>query len=127
MSYVTNMDDYISIIKNRSINNKDINQSLVINHNNLHIVMKFNSYYRKYKDYIDENTINVKMNNNDILTYFMNPKKLSNDLYGTTVYWALLMEINNIVNLYDFKLKTIRVILPDKINTVLENIINNEI
>lgn len=89
--------------------------------------MKFNSYYRKYKDYIDENTINVKMNNNDILTYFMKPKKLSNDLYGTTVYWALLMEINNIVNLYDFKLKTIRVILPDKINTVLENIINNEI
>jgi hypothetical protein len=49
-----------------------------------------------------------KLNNKDVFTlitpkYEYRPDLLSYDFYGTTDFWWKIMEMNNIIDIFDFK------------------------
>ena len=76
---------------------------------------------RKYenilKSYLIDYTLDKK--------YFRRPEYLSYDLYETTDLWYMLLFINNMKSVDEFKKETIKVFPADMV-TVLNNIINNE-
>lgn len=55
--------------------------------------------------------------------YRYKPKRMSNDLYGTTELWHALLEANNIFSLIDFTLeKPVKVFEPKRCKTLINEI-----
>lgn len=68
----------------------------------------------------------VTLSDSDYLKYKNNPKKLSQDLYGTPELWSSLLYINNTVSIADFKKKKIKIFTSDILTKLEELLVLSE-
>ena len=58
----------------------------------------FTSIINKYRDFLSDITYEVTLTDVEYMKYRYAPKTLSQDLYGTTEYWFIIMELNMFMN-----------------------------
>ena len=87
------------------------------------IKIPFNPIINKYKDYFDKITLSVPLTEEEQKTYRFSPKKLSYELYGTVEYWSMLLYINNCHSLLDFQPETLKVLDPDELGGLVNEIL----
>lgn len=76
----------------------------------------------KYKKDLDEIVTTKKLTNEEQKKYKYNPWLLSYDLYNTTEYWFLLLELNHLYSAIEFTLDTVKVYgasLPRLIDAIM--------
>lgn len=90
-------------------------------------------YTDKYKSDLDDLAISKTFTRDEIFKYKCNPWVLSFDLYGTTEFWFLLLDLNDMSSATEFTRSTVKVYnssLPDVIDAIMANeelfIDNNE-
>lgn len=91
----------------------------------INIVDIFDNFQNKEADIM----IDQDINDNEWITYEFNPKKMSQDLYGTVDLWRVLLQENNMNHPGQFcKLKTLRIPDPVKFKKFVSSIyeIKNE-
>ena len=66
----------------------------------VHFVSPYLLAYEKYRHFLLANSIKKKL----VPQYFYRPDYLSYDIYGTTIFWTVLLFINNVTCLEEFKI-----------------------
>ena len=67
-------------------------------------------------------TYDMTLTEKEISKYHYRPHLLSYDLYGTTEFWELLLEVNNLSSFTEFNINPIKVFngsLPEILGTIL--------
>ena len=86
------------------------------------IKIPFNPLYSKFKDYFDEVTAVVELNEKEQELYRYQPKRFSLRMYNTTEYWSLLLYLNECASITDFDLTSVRFVYNDKIQSFLNEL-----
>ena len=81
--------------------------------------------YAKYHDLIMNNSVMLDLTTSQYNKYRLDPKFLSNELYGTPNLYHLILYLNN-VSEFEFDLKRIRLLNYSAINDVLKLILSHE-
>lgn len=85
------------------------------------------SLLNKYRWFLQEIVTNkIRLSDAEWRKYKCAPKSLSFDLYGTTEYWAALLELNNCLSIIDFTNRWVRVYDPKQINSYVNEIFIKE-
>lgn len=86
------------------------------------VIVVGDSILTKYKKDLESLAITKTFTTQEENRYFYNPQVLSYDLYGSTQYWHLLLDLNNMSSAIEFSQNPILVyngIFPDMINRIL--------
>ena len=125
MALPETIQDSIALQNERSINYRILNKYTKM-HNietDDNLVIPIDSIVNKYRNFLEDSVIKVKMTDAEWLTYRLRPKSLSYRLYGTTEFWHVLLLLNGCKSTMDFDLKTIkyynRATLYKKLNEIL--------
>lgn len=109
------------------------NSNIVINYEKLSLIEKMNNIetvtYNLLNDYIDELdslTVNVVLTDLDYLKYAFKPKLLAYDVYGSVELYFIILFLNNICDVKDFRNRKIKMLKKDDLNAVLSAIYNAE-
>lgn len=102
-----------------------LNNSLRINYANSgeSVRMPLNSIIAKYKDYFDKYIDEVELTEEEQIKYRYSPKKFSQDMYGTTEYWSIILYINECHSIMDFEPVTVKYVLPNQITDLINEIL----
>lgn len=102
-----------------------LNNSLRINYTNSgeSVRMPLNSIIAKYKDYFDKYIDEVELTEEEQLTYRYSPKKFSQDMYGTTEYWSIILYINECHSVMDFEPVKVKYVVPQSITDLINEIL----
>lgn len=115
--------DYIESYRNLETSyDKLYYQELNTLGNGEHVILLGDSILTKYRGDLESLAITKTFTSQEENRYFYNPQVLSYDLYGTTQYWHLLLELNNMYSAIEFNQNPILVYggrFPDMINTIL--------
>jgi len=77
--------------------------------------------YEKYRQYLLKNSVLETLN----ISYHYRPDYLSYDLYGSTIFWTVILFINNIPSIEDFNVDSVYIPSFAAIN-LLSNLKENE-
>lgn len=69
------------------------------------IRIPFMSILSKYRDFLDEIIVEQELTLDEQRVYRWNPKKMSEDFYGTTEFWFMLLVLNNYKSVIEFQPK----------------------
>lgn len=89
---------------------------------NKKITFPFSSIISKYKDHLSNIIVNTKLTEKEQETYMFKPKRLSEDLYGTTELWDTILLLNDCAFTSEFKPKILRVYDPARFKTFINEI-----
>lgn len=102
-----------------------LNNSLCINYANSGetVRMPLNSIIAKYKEYFDNYIDEVELTEDEQRTYRYSPKKFSQDMYGTTEYWSIILYINECHSVMDFEPVKVKYVIPQSITDLINEIL----
>lgn len=89
---------------------------------NTTVKIPFSSLINKYKDFLTEIIETIELTDEEQEKYLYKPKKLSDDLYGTTELWSEIMVLNSAVSVIDFKPKKVKVYNPYRLKDYINEI-----
>lgn len=95
------------------LNNVESNHSIRI---------PFSSIVNKYKDLLSNIIITQDLTPEEQIQYQYQPKRFSEDTYGSTEFWDTILILNNCKSIIDFKPKMVKLYDPDKLKTYLNEI-----
>lgn len=103
--YPASLSEEIENIKTYEISYRSLHTKAVINdyETKNNICIPFLNLISKYKDNLTKIIITVELTDIQQRDYLFQPKKLSEELYGTTELWFELMRLNHFPSLSDFK------------------------
>lgn len=87
------------------------------------IISNYGTIIDKYLPLIKQHTINYEVLPEEEKLYFYQPKRLSQDLYGTTELWSTIMNINHVYNISQFNKSNILILNQDGVDLIEEIII----
>lgn len=90
------------------------------------IIANYTSILTQYMDYLKESLVEYTFSEEDFLTYQYKPKMFCYHVYGTMELWSLLLRVNNMISIMDFKEKKIKIFNEQVIFDLLNEIINLE-
>lgn len=90
------------------------------------LVVPHTSITNEYRYFLQDHIVTIDLSDEEYLRYRKNPHALSADIYGTTQYWALILELNHCKSRINFDKRQIRVYNPDTFETVIEEIMDKE-
>lgn len=86
------------------------------------IISNYTSILSHYMDYINKSLIDHTFSDEDMMLYNFKPKLFCLDNYGTVELWSLLLRVNNMSSIIDFKKKNIKVFNITTIFNILNEI-----
>ena len=87
------------------------------------IKIPMNALVSDFRDLLEEFIVEVELTQEGQSMYRYAPKRLSQDLYGTTQYWSILLHLNDSHSVIDFNPKKVKCIDPAKIDAVINEIL----
>lgn len=75
-----------------------------------------------YMDELKKLSVNVRLTDNELLKYKYKPKLLAFDVYGTTESYFVIMALNNIIDVRDFKMKRLKMLKKDAMSEIISYI-----
>lgn len=126
----SNINDYVDDYRNLEVSYDTLHfldACDVENSTNDHefIIIPYDSLLTKYKTDLDELIITKTLTTEEQNRYFYNPWILSYDLYGTTEFWYLLLEVNSMYSINEFNQEKIK-IYNGSLLTFVERILSIE-
>ena len=94
-------------------------------HNNDSMILLGEDILSKYRGEFDEYIDSYKLTDAECRRWHYNPKVMSYDLYGTTEYWFLLLEINQIHSSIQFSMNPVKYFTKN-ITDIINRILNLE-
>ena len=126
MSDVSTISEFIEDYENIDITyNKMHYKESNIFESGERVILLSDSILTKYKKDLDEIVTMKTLTDKEESKYFYNPQYLSYDLYGSTQYWHLLLEINNMYSAIEFTHNPLKV-FNGSLPTLIENILSLE-
>lgn len=124
MHIPTTINDFIAMKASLSVTQDKLNTPCYIHDKSSDetIQVPMTSIINKYKEYFDKITCTVDVDDKSSNIYRYKPKMLSYDLYGTTELWSILLYINDCKSLVDFDKKKLKILFPDKVDELLNEI-----
>lgn len=117
------ISEYIETYRNLDISyDKTYYQELNSLGSGEQVIMLGDSILSKYRADLESLATTKTFTSKEENRYFYNPQVLSYDLYGSTQYWHLLLELNNMYSAIEFNQNPIKVYdgrFKDTINSIL--------
>ena len=87
--------------------------------------------YNVIDDYLyelKESAVEVTLSSKEKAKYIYNPKLLSEKLYGTTLWYHLILKVNNLCSVHEFNLPNNKLFLvkPNNLRQFLEKVYSSE-
>lgn len=82
------------------------------------LIIPTSSVFESYMDFLIPLTVVVKLNETEYYKYIYRPKLLSLDIYNTVELSQLILRLNRLQSSMDFKLRQVRIILPEHLQTL---------
>lgn len=86
------------------------------------ITVPYDSLCARYRDILDNIVLYIDLDDNAREMYMYQPKKVSEELYGTTELWHEILILNDAVSVIDFRPKRLYFYDPDKFKAYLNEI-----
>lgn len=104
MALPSTMEEQIEDIMDRDISYRQLHQPVVVKDlvSGINIKVPFSSLTNKYRDFLSKIIIEVDFDDRTTAYYKYKPKRLSEDLYGTTELWSDLLILNNYISITEF-------------------------
>jgi hypothetical protein len=120
------LSEFINNYKMEDITYDTLNFKEILENANAKIKVNSASILDKYLPIFEEFKIVVTLDEAQFRMYQYNPKLLSYDLYGTTEYWSLILQANEMRSATEFS--TTKLFVYDKkiLSTVVPEIMNIE-
>lgn len=87
------------------------------------IIANYTSIINPYMDYIKKTLVDYTISDEEMMEYKYKPKYFCLMKYGTMELWSLLLRVNNMKSIMDFKKKNIKVfnsqLIFDTINEII--------
>lgn len=101
---VTKLSDYAEYSKSLKISHDKMHlkSKITTSDSNL-ITVNSTSLPNKYWEYIMKNCYKITLSDEDYITYRYQPKMYCFHRYGTTELWSLLLKVNNMTSVTEFK------------------------
>jgi hypothetical protein len=102
----TNIEDQIDLIEGLDISYRTLHETLKIydKQTDREIIVPFRSITNDYKDFFENVLVSLTFEDYEKSMYRFNPKRLSDDLYGTTEFWNDILILNKCPSVIDFDL-----------------------
>lgn len=102
MPYCSTIQELIQYIDDEELSYRTTHTNLYIRQNNTTIKIPYKSIVREYLPFLQPCVLQAKFSEPEKNIYRWQPKRLSNDLYGTTEIWSALLELNGKLSILDF-------------------------
>jgi hypothetical protein len=124
MAIPATMEDQIAEVKDLEISYRNLHPGIYLTSKNENdkIRIPYSSVTNKYKDYLSNIIIDADLTEDELLMYRFNPKRLSEDIYGTTQLWNDILIINNCVSVRQFDLDRVKIYDPEEFKSYLNEI-----
>ncbi len=124
-SPISYISDQLSDIKKQELSYRKLHSNAFIRDARTDSVIKipFMSLTNKYKDFLEPYKILIPLSNIEQYTYKYQPKKLSEEMYGTTELWYTLLELNNLKSITEFTPTELYMYDPHKIVDLINEIL----
>ena len=119
------MTEQIEYVQNLDINYRTLHESLNIldESTNVEITVPFDSLIDKYGDFLLDIVESLDLSDAEQEFYKFQPKKVSDELYGTTELWHSILVLNECASIIDFKPKTLYYYDPNKLKAYINEIL----
>ena len=125
MAIPATIDDLIQWGKRQEVSYRNLSGNALIENKmkNETIRIPLNSIMSEYRYFLEPYTVEIEINDEELVLYQFKPKSLSYKLYGTTELWAVLLMINNCISKIDFNKKKIKVLDPKRIMSFINEVL----
>ena len=116
--------DQVEEAQGLEISQRALHPDAILNNveSNHSIRIPFSSIVNKYKDLLSNIIITQDITPEEQIQYQYQPKRFSEDTYGSTEFWDTLLILNNCKSVIDFKPKMVKLYDPNKLKTYLNEI-----
>lgn len=90
------------------------------------VIAPYRSLSAEYMDYLRDYIEERELTEIQWQYFKHNPRALSESLYGTTKFWAMLLEINHCRSIMEFAPKTVKYFKVEKITEILNEVLMKE-
>lgn len=90
------------------------------------IVIPYKSLSAEYMDYLKDYILEKELTEPQWTAYKQNPQMMSEMIYGTTKYWAMLLEINHCRSRMEFTKKKVKYYDPEMLKEVINEVLMKE-
>ena len=125
MAIPATIDNLIQWGKRQEVSYRNLSGNALIENKmkNETIRIPLNSIMSEYRYFLEPYTVEIEINDEELVLYQFKPKSLSYKLYGTTELWAVLLMINNCISKIDFNKKKIKVLDPKRIMSFINEVL----
>jgi hypothetical protein len=88
-------------------------KALFTNDDGTQLILNYTNVVDKYFDFLQKIIVEYTMTDKEFLQYKYQPKRMSQDMYGTTELWAAILRINGMVSLTQFNKQTVKLFTQD--------------
>lgn len=122
------MNDQINHAENLEISYRTLHTKAIVHDSerNINIRIPYDSLINKYRHFLESIVIEIKIDETYQKYYRYKPKLFSNDTYGTTELWFVILELNGCPSMLDFDLDRIKIYDPKKFKSFINEIMNLE-
>lgn len=118
------IDDCIQYGKSLELAHSKLFERVTIETDNSNLIItNYTSILTRYMDYIKESLVEYTFSDEEFMLYQYKPKMFCYHAYGTMELWSLLLRVNNMISIMDFKERTIKMFNEQVIFDILNEII----
>lgn len=111
---------YLSLYKSQSFKMDDCFYSEYMSDNTVKLFNIEENVSNNFKEFLSSMEATWTFNNDEYRKYICNPWYLSNDLYGTTELWFMLLHVNEMYSATEFTKRTIKYYKTDILKYINE-------
>lgn len=125
MALPLTIQDLINAYKKNEKSYRNLHEQAVIylSKSNEYIRVPYGSVTNKYRDFLAGAMMLIELSDDQVNKYRYQPRLVAKDLYGTAELWFMILELNNLCSVIEFRdIKYIRVYHPSTFYTMINEI-----
>lgn len=124
----TTMQDQVSSETAEELSMRTLHTTLAIQDdiNNVKLTIPYQSLVNRYRYFLEPYIEEEELTDAEFAKYCRNPQVLSEDLYGTTLLWPTILELNHCVSRTDFTKRIVKYYDPLQVSSILNDVILKE-
>ena len=125
MAIPASMTEQVEMVEDLDISYRTLHTNVEIHNtqNDEIINVPLSSLVSRYSDVLKEIIMDYELDDSEQQLYMFQPKRVSDELYGTTELWDTILTLNGAVSIVDFKPKVLRFYDPNKFKEYLNDIL----
>lgn len=105
MKYFSSIGELIKSVEDMEISYRNLHTNVFIKTGDDTIKIPYKSIVGQYLTFLKQTAVETAFTPEEVVMYRYKPKRLSNDIYGTTELWSAILELNGMISLLDLTLE----------------------